>query len=79
MSKSPCCENEMAFASLGSSYTPQIQLFISFYFVSPFPPSLLQFTQNFQQISGTHLLGDAVDIPHRYGRSLLIFEQLFLC
>ena len=79
VSKTPCCENEIALVSLESSYTVQIQLVISFFCISPFPPSLQQFTQNFQQISDTHPLGYTVDIPHRYGRSLLIFEQLLLC
>ncbi len=80
MTKSPCCENDFSFSALHSVYTTNIHQDLVFQSspscaVHIFQPIDLRayFSDSLSEKPSTHL-------PHlRHGRSLLIFEQLFLC
>ena len=80
LSKLPCCENVVSLEALGATYIPQLHDGLSFISQVAIPVSL--FSQS--GMSDSHSIGlQTIAIDHfptpRYGRSLLIFEQLFLC
>jgi hypothetical protein len=80
LSKQPCCEDEVSLAALGADFTVH------------YTSALTQFP--IAAIPGAHFYPNLIGYPTytalqtnrfdhfptpRYGRSLLIFEQLFLC
>lgn len=80
LSKLPCCENEVSLAALGSNYTFQTHKSLSPISTAVIPALHLHIAfigypgyTAYQAINF-----DQLPTP-RYGRSLLIFEQLFLC
>ena len=79
VSKAPCCENEVAFAALNSKYTTLSQSLVTFLLSPALPGSPVEITESNPGYVQDLKFYASCDIPHRYGRSLLIFEQLFLC
>lgn len=79
VSKAPCCENEVAFAALNSKYTSLSQSLVTFLLMPALPGSPVEITESDLSCVQDFKFYVSCDIPHRYGRSLLIFEQLFLC
>lgn len=79
-SKLPCCEDDVSLAALGANYTVQSTSSLSLLPTTPLPvpyfyPDLSGYSvQSIYQV----ITRDQLPTP-RYGRSLLIFEQLFLC
>ena len=80
MKKMPCCENKVSFVALSSNYTSRNEASQLFRWFFPLPGASIDpivnasysfCTQSFNLFSKGP--------PFRYGRSLLIFEQLFLC
>jgi hypothetical protein len=80
LSKLPCCENEVSLAALGANYIPQIHSGLSFPSFVAIPTAIFS-QSNIGAWHNTILQSIATDQcpTPRYGRSLLIFEQLFLC
>jgi hypothetical protein len=80
LSKLPCCENEVSLATLGAGFTTQSLsslslLQITGIQVSSFYPNLIGYELKTSiQTSSLNVIPSPL-----YGRSLLIFEQLFLC
>lgn len=80
LSKSPCCEDEVSLATLGANFTtastssfsllPTVEITLPHYY-----PILVGYSLH-TTIQTKRF--DYFPTP-RYGRSLLIFEQLFLC
>lgn len=79
VSKAPCCENEVTFAALNSTYTSLSQSLVTFLLIPALPGTPVERTETYLSDVQDLKFYVSCDIPHRYGRSLLIFEQLFLC
>lgn len=80
MKKMPCCENKVSFVALSSNYTCQNENSQFFGWSFPFPGVSIDPFGNASYSFRTqpfNLFSNGP--PLRYGRSLLIFEQLFLC
>ncbi len=80
LSKLPCCENEVSLVALGATYTPEILAGIPFpSFVTILPTHSSLFGINSYENTCLQTIAFDHSPTPRYGRSLLIFEQLFLC
>ena len=79
LSKAPCCENGVTFAALYSKYTSLSQSLVTFLLIPVFPSTFYEVTGSYLSCIQDLKFYVSCDIPHPYGRSLLIFEQLFLC
>ena len=76
----PCCEDEVSLAALSTDFTFQFTSTLSLLPIAAIPvahfyPNLIGYSNH------TAVQKNRFDHFHspRYGRSLLIFEQLFLC
>lgn len=80
MKKMPCCENKVSFVALSSNYTFQqgSSHLPSLVFSLPWA-QINSFDNGFYYLHSKSLLPLSKGPPMRYGRSLLIFEQRFLC
>ncbi len=80
LSKLPCCENEVSLEALGANYTPQLHTGLSFPSVVAIPAAIFP---QYGNCSLHYTIPQPIAVDQvtstRYGRSLLIFEQLFLC
>ena len=80
LSKLPCCENEVSLAVLGATYTPEILACIPFpSFAAILPAHSSPYGINSYDNTCLQKIASDHSPMLRYGRSLLIFEQLFLC
>jgi hypothetical protein len=80
LSKNPCCEDEVSLATLGANFTTPLTSSFSLLPIAEIPvthfyPNLVGYSIHTNVQTNWF---DYFPIP-RYGRSLLIFEQLFLC
>lgn len=80
LSKRPCCEDEVSLAALGANFTSQLTSSLSLLPIAATP------VPHFNPILVGYSIHTTIQTNRfdyfptpRYGRSLLIFEQLFLC
>jgi len=80
MKKMPCCENKVSFVALSSIYTFQhhSSLLPGLVFSLPWA-QINSFDSGYYSFWTKPLNPFSKGPPLRHGRSLLIFEQLFLC
>lgn len=77
--KMPCCENKVSFVALSSHYTAQHDNSQLLAWGFPLPAPLSPLDNRFYHFCPQPINPISKGPPLRYGRSLLIFEQLFLC
>ena len=78
--KLPCCENEISLEALGATYTPEILAGIPFpSFAAILPDHSSSYGIHSYENTRLQKIASDQSPTLRYGRSLLIFEQLFLC
>ena len=80
LSKLPCCENDVSLVALGANYTLQIYSEVCFSsLIANLETHFSQFGIDFYTNPPCQTIAFDHSPTPRFGRSLLIFEQLFLC